>query len=446
MNILEINTTDMFGGAEQVAVDLLNKYLEKGLEAKLAVRFKHADYREIYELDVFDRSTLAGGFFHYLNKAVSRMPHFRGKNALQESLSLLSCPSRLLDRIKGIEDFNYPPYYGIPSLPWWKADIIHCHNLHRNYFNLRSLERISPEIPVMLTLHDTWTFTGHCTYFVDCELWETGCARCPHLERYVPIRKDRAGTNWETKKRTYDNSNLYVATPSKWLMNCVDRSILRASEKRVIPNGVDTRVFKNGNRAEARKSLGLPPHHFIVLHVSAAGRARSEFKDYATIESALEHVKSRLRGEDVLFVCIGGSEGEELRRGNEIFLPRISDRSKLAAYYNASNVFLHAANAENLPLTVLEAQACGIPAIVTEVGGVPEIIQDGVTGFLVPRGDSEAMAATVIEMLNNRELRRKVGMDAAREVLRSYTLDLQADRYISWYRDIINSFVPVSGS
>jgi len=342
--------------------------------------------------------------------------------------------------MKGIEDFNYPVYYNVPAGYPWKPDLIHCHNLHRNYFNLRSLQILRFVVPIVLTLHDTWAFTGHCAYFIDCYEWRTGCEKCQHLERYVPIRKDMAAANWRFKKSIYEGSALFVAAPSKWLMDQVNQSILGAVEKRVIPNGVDLEVFRAVEKAEARKRLGLPPHSFIVLHVSAVGGEHNEFKDYATVERAVGRAKSQLKEEDILFVCIGGSGVEEEIRGETALLSRISDRERLALFYGASDVFLHAAHAENLPLTLLEAQACGTPVIATTVGGVPECVVDGVTGFLVPRGDSEAMAVKLVEMVRDGGLAERMGDEAAKLASRSFSLDRQVEGYLSWYEEIIERF------
>jgi len=223
-------------------------------------------------------------------------------------------------------------------------------------------------------------------------------------------------------------------------MDQVDQSILRAVEKRVIPNGVDLEVFRAVEKAEARKRLGLPPHSFIVLHVSAVGGEHNEFKDYATVERAVGRAKSQLKEEDILFVCIGGSGVEEEIRGETALLSRISDRERLALFYGASDVFLHAAHAENLPLTLLEAQACGTPVIATTVGGVPECVVDGVTGFLVPRGDSEAMAVKLVEMVRDGGLAERMGDEAAKLASRSFSLDRQVEGYLSWYEEIIERF------
>jgi glycosyltransferase involved in cell wall biosynthesis len=440
MKILQINTQDIGGGAERVALDLHTSYLERGLDARLGVRFKRSNEQGIFEFDPFQSVLSRGKTLKSIYRYLSSKPHFKGRDRAREILTNISFPGRFINRMKGIEEPRCPRLNEFDFYSKWKPDIIHCHNMHGNYFNLESLESLKNEIPIVLTLHDTWAFTGHCAYFLDCELWEEGCTNCPDLKRPVSIRRDKASRNWQKKKTIYDNSSLFVAAPSKWLMDCVDRSILKAEEKRIIPNGVNTKTFRRIDKQYARKQLGLPQECFIVMYASVSGGKRNPFKDYQTIEKAVKKTGILLRDEKFLFICIGGKGPLRGDYDDKRFTGHISDKNELSLYYNAADIFLHAANAESFGLTLIEAQACGTPVIATAVGGIPEIVEDGVTGYLVPRGDSEAMANKAVEIFYNSELQANMGDAATKNALKRFDLNQQVDNYISWYEELIDRY------
>ena len=77
-----------------------------------------------------------------------------------------------MERKLGFENFNYPGTWKLLNLPPKPPTIVHCHNLHGFYFDLRFLPRLSQQIPVILNLRDTWLLTGHCAHFMDCERWK----------------------------------------------------------------------------------------------------------------------------------------------------------------------------------------------------------------------------------------------------------------------------------
>src|SRR5262249_35811923 len=150
----------------------------------------------------------------------------------------------------GIEDFRYPGSRRLLQLTPQQPDLVHGHNLHGGYFDLRILPELSAQVPVVLTLHDAWLLSGHCSHSFDCERWKTGCGRCPDLTIYPAIRRDATASNGRRKRTIYQRSRLHVAAPCQWLMDKVNESILAlgAVETRIIPNGVDRTTFHPAER------------------------------------------------------------------------------------------------------------------------------------------------------------------------------------------------------
>jgi len=98
----------------------------------------------------------------------------------------------------------------------------------------------------------------------------------------------------------------------------------------------------------------------------------------------------------------------------------------------------HAARADTIPTTVLEALACGTPVVATAVGGIPEQIEDGITGYLTPPGDAEAMAGRVVGLLEDEGLRQRMSEQAAEDARKRFDLERQAQEYLNWYEGILN--------
>jgi glycosyltransferase involved in cell wall biosynthesis len=164
----------------------------------------------------------------------------------------------------------------------------------------------------------------------------------------------------------------------------------------VIRNGIDTDIFQPRDKLKARYALNLPSDTYILIFV-AQGIRTNAFKDYDTIQAAIEIVANKTSKNKILFLALGGDGPMQTIRNVEIhFIPFQNNPELVATYYQAADIYLHAARADTFPNTVLEALACGTPAIATAVGGIPEQIVDGKTGFLAQPGDAADMAEKII--------------------------------------------------
>jgi glycosyltransferase involved in cell wall biosynthesis len=83
--------------------------------------------------------------------------------------------------------------------------------------------------------------------------------------------------------------------------------------------------------------------------------------------------------------------------------------------------------------------ACGLPVVATAVGGIPEQVEDGVTGFLVPPGDEKVMIAAVKRLLTDESLRCRLGENAANDAQKRFDLERQVDEYLEWYEEICHN-------
>jgi glycosyltransferase involved in cell wall biosynthesis len=319
----------------------------------------------------------------------------------------------------------------------FRPDLIHCHNLHGGYFDLQILPQLSEQVPVVITLHDAWLFSGHCAHPFGCERWKIGCGQCPDLSIYPAIQRDATAYNWQCKQEIFRNSSLYVVTPCKWLMDKVNQSILKPAivASKVIPNGVDLNIFHPANQKDARVELGLPTDVKILLFV-ADGIRRNIWKDYRILQSTLSEIANS--GMKVLCLALGEDAPSEYLGKIEIrFVPYIRDPRIVSRYYQAADMYVHPARAETFPNTILEALACGTPVVASAIGGIPEQIIEGKTGFLVPSGDAQLMAKRILYVLADEKNRQQMGRQAADDATRRFGLEKMVTEYVRVYREFL---------
>jgi len=356
-------------------------------------------------------------------------------------LKLLSEPGRLVRNLRGMEDFDQPMTYRIPDRIEPRPNVIHAHNLFGNYFDLRELPRISSSLPVVITLHDMWALTGHCSHPLECERWLKACGNCPHLELPPALTRDGTASNLALKRKVYSQSRLNIATPSQWLMNQVGRSILAdyVTSSRIIPNGIDQQFFRPGDKNVARKHLGIPESSRVLLFV-AAGNRQNPWKDYDTLDRAVGMLAKRLEPMN-LVLLVPGDSFENIGASNlEVkSVPWTNEKEQLARYYQAADLYLHAAHAENFPNVIIEALSCGVPVVGTRTGGIPEQIHEEATGYVVPQSDAEAMADKAYALLSDRQKLAFFSQNAADDARGKYSLERMGNEYLEWFEELLDA-------
>ena len=433
MKILQVSTSDLAGGAERSAKNLAGAFRARGHDSWLAVGSKRTDDPDVL---VIPNDARRNAMVRVIDR-IRTTTRIRGVGRLANLARVLAEPIRNLDIERGHEDFDFPGTTGLLDLPPHPPDIVHLHNLHGGYFDLRELPELSRRVPVVLNIRDGWLMSGHCAFSLGCDRWKTGCGACPDLTLFPSVKRDATAFNWERKREILAASRFYVATPSQWMMDRVRESIIQPGVigSRVIPNGVDVRVFHPGDRAAARRNLGIP-NDARVLMVAANGLRSNVWKDYRTLRGALEILGAQ--STPMLVLAVGETAPAETI-GNVMlrFVPFETDSARLAEHYRASDAYLHAAHVESFGNVLLEARACGTPVIATAVGGIPEHVRDGDTGLLVPPGDGPAFAAAIERLMSNDELRSQIAGNGVRQVTTELTVDVQADRFLAWYREIL---------
>lgn len=462
MNILQLNAFDDFGGAARIAWNLFESYRSRGHRSWLAVGHKRSDHPNVFPIpNDASRNAWTRLFIRMGDSLGPLRGRIKGAGLLRRLLMGPVGQTRRWHSIRaGIEDFDFPGTGKLLDLPPARPDLLHGHNLHGRYFDLRRLPWFSAQLPVFLTLHDAWLLSGHCAHSFDCQQWKDGCGDCPDLTIPPAIMRDGTAYNWQRKRDIYARRRFHVATPSRWLMEKVEQSMLAPAvvEAKVIPNGVDLRIFRRGDRQKARKALGIRQEARVMLCAAKAKR-KNIWQDFPTMCDAVRTLSARLPG-GTLQVIVLGRDDTPQRIGTVEFLhiPYENNPETLALYYQAADVYVHPSRIDTFPNAVVEALACGTPVIATAVGGIPEQVKgysrptgrfgheglnrfgmEEANGVLIPPGDGRHMEEAMESLLEDHMLRRRLSGNAARDAGRRFDLGRQVDTYLRWYENTIET-------
>lgn len=411
LKIVQINTWDRVGGAARIARQLHEALRQRGHAPRLV-----AGFGTPAGPDASIQAVIAG--WPTWKRQVWRAT--LGVEHLSSLQYLLSWWSR-----------------EVANHPWVRAaDLVHLHNLHGGYFSHTVLPRLSRQKPVVWTLHDLWALTGHCAYAFDCERWRQGCGRCPQLDTYPKLRRDRTAMLWSVKRRLYARSRLTVVTPSRWLARLAqESSLLGRFPIHCIPNGIDTSVFTAHPRDQARARLHLPKELRLLLFVAESLSERR--KGGSLLVEALGLLPSPLR--ETLALVTVGRDAEQLAVPPEVrrFDLGFLQEDALPMVYSAVDVTVCPSLTDNLPTVLLEAAACGIPAVACSVGGIPEIIRHVETGYLASPGDAGSLAQGITFLLGHDQLRGDMAKRCRHLAEREFRLELQVDRYLALYQELV---------
>ncbi|MGB5675661.1 MAG: glycosyltransferase, partial [Gemmatimonadota bacterium] len=189
---------------------------------------------------------------------VSRLPRI-------ETLSLESRLRSITSRL-GLNDVHRLGSFQLGRHTFFQnADLVHFHGMHSGTFSYLGLPKVASSRPCLLSLHDTWAFTGHCAYSYDCDRWKTGCGDCPSPEEPPAIARDGTRLEWRMKSRAFLKSGIRLISKSTWTTRMARVSALRHLPLTEIPYGVDTGVYRPRVRARSRELLGLPQDWFVLL-------------------------------------------------------------------------------------------------------------------------------------------------------------------------------------
>ena len=340
MKVLLVSTSDICGGGAIAAFRLMEALNNNGVKAKMLVRDKLSSSVTVAQVGTRIPKVLERGQI---------MAHMKGKLWQADTADF------------GINITKTDEYK--------EADIIHLHWINQGMISLSCLKKmIKDGKKIVWTLHDEWPYLGICHYRGDCQ--ETECKNCPLLPGNI------ARKHYLCKQEIYKNSNITFVGCSQWITNRAKQAMPKAKVVH-INNCVPHNIFQSIDQQEARKRLNLPLDKKILLFCSH--NINDERKGYSYLLHAIEQLRNNsqfsILNSQLQTVCIG--------KGGRY----ISSPEEMALMYSAADVFVIPSLQDNLPNTIAEAMSCGTPCVGFNVGGIPEMIEHQVNGYVAKYKD-----------------------------------------------------------
>jgi len=287
---------------------------------------------------------------------------------------------------------------------------------------------------VLWTLHDMNSFTGGCHYSGDCKKYELSCSACPQLGSID--NTDLAYQIWNHKLYAYQNIDLTIITPSRWLGSCAYKSKLFSGFPiHVIPNGLPVKIFKPYPKSEIRSELNIPQNAKVILF--GAESIDNKRKGFKLLLDSINNLSPVADSPYILLTFGHFSNNKKISCKYPIYnLGHIGSELQLALAYSAADVFVIPSIEDNLPNTVIEAMACGIPVVGFKIGGVSEIVEHKRTGFLVDPKDINGLKKGIEWIFIASETNEFMLNVCRKKAISKFSIESQAQAYYKLYQDI----------
>lgn len=416
MRVLLVNTSERIGGAAIAVSRLMESLKNNGIKAKLLVRDKQTEEISVVGLD---KSWMHILKFMWERFIIWKANHFKKDNLF--SVDIANCGT------------------DITSLPEFKqADVIHLHWINQGMLSLNIIQKILLSgKPVVWTMHDMWPCTGICHHARECTNYQTECHNCPYLDG-GGSKNDLSTQTFNKKKKLYKIKPIVFVTCSHWLEQLARKSELLSGQAIFsIPNPINTNLFQPHNKKEARTKCMLPSEGKLMLFGSVKITDKRKGIDYL-IESCniLNEKYPDLKNN--LSVVVFGNQSQEL----EHILPFhvyplnfVTSDHDLVNIYNSVDLYVTPSLEENLPNTIMESMACGVPCVGFNIGGIPEMIDHLHNGYVAQYKSSEDFANGIYWLLNNPDY-QEISSQACHKVAVNYSEGTIAKRYIDIYNKI----------
>ena len=416
MRVLIINTSERMGGAAIAANRLMDALRNNGIKAKMLVCDKQTDQISVIGLK---KSWWKVWQFIWERIVIWKANKFKKHNLFAVDIANTGTD--------------------ITSLPeFQQADVIHLHWINQGMLSLKDIERIlNSGKPVVWTMHDMWPCTAICHHARECDKYQEECKCCPYL-LHGGHEKDLSNKIFHLKKEIYKIASITFITCSKWLKGrAIPSKLLEGHTIIDIPNPINTNLFKPRNKQDARTKCNLPTDKKLILFGSAKITDKRKGIDYF-IESCKWLAEKYPNLKEKIGIVVYGKNSEQLvplLPFNVYSLSYISNEKELVNIYNAVDIYVTPSLEENLPNTIMEAMACGVPCVGFNVGGIPEMIDHLHNGYVADYKSAEDFANGIHWVLTEGDY-ETLSEEASRKVTTCYSEGTIAKKYIEVYNKI----------
>ena len=431
MKILHVSYSDINGGAARAAYRIHSLLLKNGFKenilSEMRVVKKKSNDSSVYSDKSIFTSMLKIKIVTVLNK-LSRL-NFKPATNILHSTALIK--TNFIKRINS----HFNDEKGIVNLHW----------LGDNTISIEEINKI--EQPIVWTLHDQWPFCGaeHYVYSFSDKNNEDFDKRYiegyesinrPHSERGFDINRN----TWLRKYKSW-NKKFHIVCPSNWMANCARESYLMKNYPiHVIPYPIDLNIWRPAPKLESRKKFNFPSDALIILF-GAVGGANDKRKGADLLFDSLEILfnqsdKSVLA--KIQLVVFGQDHSDEISNKYKYpinFLGRISNDETLRYLYASADIFVMPSRQDNLPQTAIESQACGTPVVGFANGGLLDIVEHQVTGYLAEPFDTLSLAFSIKNLLEDRNRLLEMSYASRARSLKLWDQKVISKKYINLYEE-----------
>lgn len=415
MRVLIINTTERIGGAAIAANRLMEALKDNGIKAKMLVRNKQTDQVTVVPL----------------KKSWRRIWQFTW-----ERIVIWAANGFKRENLFAVDIANMGT--DITSLPEFRqADVIHLHWINQGMLSLGDIRRIIDSgKPVVWTMHDMWPFTGICHYSGSCEKYTGECHNCELLIK--SHKHDLSSRVYRKKEKLYAGANITFVACSHWLEAMAKKSSLLSGQTILsIPNAINTNLFRPRAKKFAREKLNLPLDKKLLLFSSMKITDKRKGIEYL-IEACKLLSRDYPEWSSKIGVVVMGKHSDQY---DALFpfptykIDYVSNEKELVNIYNAVDLYVTPSLQDNLPNTIVEAMACGIPCVGFNVGGIPQMIDHLHNGYVAQYRSAEDLANGIYWTLTEGDY--ETLSDAAyRKAVTTYSESIVAGQYIRIYNQI----------
>ena len=409
MRSLLLSTYDTAGGAARAAYRLHQGLQRQHIQSHMLVQSKFSD-----DASVIESYTKLGKLLSRSGHALDAIPPALFRQRQKTEFSTQWVPDLICQQVQKLN-----------------PDIINLHWVNESFVRIETLASLNK--PIVWTLHDMWAFTGGCHYDQGCSKYTLSCGSCPQLGSSWSF--DLSHWVWKRKHQTWHRLPITIVALSQWMADCVKASSLfKNCRIEIIPNGIDTQVYKPIARNIARQLLNLPQDKSLVLF-GAINATSSPRKGFDFLQQALLELKQT--GVDLELLILGSSRPEvppDLGFKTH-YLGKLGDDTSLALVYSAADVFVAPSTQDNLPNTIMEALACGTPSVGFKIGGIPDMVEHCLNGYLAYPFDVSDLARGIKWTIEDEERHQKISENARNRIVKSFSQDIQANRYIDLFTD-----------
>ncbi len=409
MKVLHLSYWDNSGGAARAAYRLHGALSHANVESRMLVAVKQSHDPSVYIWPLPTRRA-PNVLLQSLRRRIESYRQAKRFDGKTPNTCFSECNA--IFRAEQIQD----------QVDW--ADVVNLHWVTNLVDWPTTLPRLAQRKPLVWTLHDMNPFSGIWHYRPDVNELSDGLRRWD--QKVSSIKQKALGA--------VGDGGLVAVAPSKWIAEQMGQSATMGRFRVVvIPGGVDVDIFKPINQLLARKIFNIPEGAGVLGFI--ADRGSDPHKGY----HLLREVLGELREKRSLYLLTVGKNYTPVEGIPFNNLGRVENDAVLALFYSALDIFVCPSLQDNLPNTVPESLACGTPVVAFPIGGLPDMVRPGVTGWLCDSVSAASLRETLAYALIDPtllRLRETCRLIACKE----YATSTQADAYRRLYETKLGIF------